>query len=505
MPYTDKELRDATDIAYVDLQKIIESLPSGGGPYTIEELYNLAQADGIDVDFSALTADPATWEIIKNWKIVDYYDTNDETGFYGVAIDPGDGNLIVSFRGSENITELDNAVNDWVNADLGLMNSPLTIQQAEVEKFLQQIANSDYIHEYDNISFTGHSLGGNLASHGGIVSSLFGLDGKVQQIVSFDGPGFSDEYIDAHRHLIDMMSPKMTHYQWSIVGSLLNVPPGAEFKSLQVKENDSFVYHLGGKHSASNLLFDENGNVIVSKEDWWSKFIGRFSRGVDHHVNNQFANLIVGVTGNLIIAAVWLGDQMFDENGLTDFGFAVIFSTIRIVSLIGFVPVLKFALIVVGIVVAFVLITVAIEIIHEVVDWLVDQIVNLVAAAFEFAKDLANQLKDLAVSIINGLKAWYKENFDAGYRYASANPVITVDTYKLRNYAQRLASINARLKSLDHRMDSLYWNVGLLDVLTLMRADLMTGKSRKISQIIHYLEETANLFEKAERNIKSNV
>jgi hypothetical protein len=135
----------------------------------------------------------------------------------------------------------------------------------------------------------------------------------------------------------------------------------------------------------------------------------------------------------------------------------------------------------------------------------VDFAKQTIDAIKHIAHEVKEKIKGFISDVANNISNWFKENFNAGYKYASANPVITVDTYKLRNYAQRLESINRRLRSLDSRLDSLYWHVGLLDVWNLMRADLMTGESRKINRIIHYLEETANLFEKVERNLKSYV
>lgn len=37
---------------------------------------------------------------------------------------------------------------------------------------------------------TGHSLGGNLAEYATIMSYKYGLDTKIKQCVSMDGPGF---------------------------------------------------------------------------------------------------------------------------------------------------------------------------------------------------------------------------------------------------------------------------------------------------------------------------
>ncbi|MDV2887671.1 hypothetical protein RYX45_21105, partial [Alkalihalophilus pseudofirmus] len=68
-------------------------------------------------------------------------------------------------------------------------------------------------------------------------------------------------------------------------------------------------------------------------------------------------------------------------------------------------------------------------------------------------------------------------------------------------YAERLKSVNRRLNSLDRRLDCLYCQSNLIDLISLAQADLMTSESRVIRNCIAYLEETAESFETAERNI----
>jgi hypothetical protein len=95
----------------------------------------------------------------------------------------------------------------------------------------------------------------------------------------------------------------------------------------------------------------------------------------------------------------------------------------------------------------------------------------------------------------------YIKNFVFGHKTSSSDPVIRVDTGKLRAYADRLESVNKRLRSLDNRMDSLYLKVGLRDLFNLIQADLMTGSSWRISNCAKYLDETANDFDSTERNV----
>ena len=123
--------------------------------------------------------------------------------FYACIVETSPGNAVVCFRGSEDMSDPNNLKNDWIYADMGLLNSTCTNQQAEVERFLA--ANKELLSKYDNITMTGHSLGGNLAEYATIMSYKYGLDTKIKQCVSMDGPGFSDEFIRANReHIANM-------------------------------------------------------------------------------------------------------------------------------------------------------------------------------------------------------------------------------------------------------------------------------------------------------------
>lgn len=75
---------------------------------------------------------------------------------------------------------------------------------------------------------------------------------------------------------------------------------------------------------------------------------------------------------------------------------------------------------------------------------------------------------------------------------------IVVDTYKLRQYAERISAVNGRLSRLDRRLDSLYWRVGLLGLWNLMQADALTCYSWRLVRCQSYLQQTAHNFECAE-------
>lgn len=99
----------------------------------------------------------------------------------------------------------------------------------------------------------------------------------------------------------------------------------------------------------------------------------------------------------------------------------------------------------------------------------------------------------------------YIKSLSTGYKYASANPQIIIDTYKLRAYAQKLQSINRRINTLDRRLDSLYTKVGLLDLWNLIQADVLTGYSWRLNRCASYLYDTASSFENVESMLTNNL
>ena len=62
---------------------------------------------------------------------------------------------------------------------------------------------------------TGHSLGGGLATHSAITAPE-GMQEKIDRVVSFDGPGFSDEYLKAHQKEIRRIKDRLEHFEWRL-------------------------------------------------------------------------------------------------------------------------------------------------------------------------------------------------------------------------------------------------------------------------------------------------
>ena len=251
--YTDQESITFSRIAYQDLNDGYQmALRSGKYPDGKVPLSALPPSDIAKLKNECGLTDSQ----INSWKLADVHDTNAKNGFYGCVVDTGDGRAAVAFRGSEDMLVDNNGPDDWADADFKLLNQTQTRQHAEVDRFLAK--NKDMLSQYDSISTTGHSLGGNLAEYATIVSDKYGLDGKFKQCTSLDGPGFNKEFLAEHADEIARMKDKMTHYKWSLVGNCLDDPAG---KDIPARVTDDGVNKPLTRHDMKYVDVDEHGNI----------------------------------------------------------------------------------------------------------------------------------------------------------------------------------------------------------------------------------------------------
>lgn len=323
MAYSDKDLQVATQIAYYDLSvafkdyrirhtdfptlKVLltsdKSIREG-----IDDQLRKAEAEKNAIDITRFTKQQELYNEIasgnspySNWKIVDIGDHNKENGFYACTIETNSDSAIVAFRGSEgdfNNGHDDPQVKfDWVDSDIGLLNSKQTIEQEQATKYMQYIANESKFKKYFSFALTGHSLGGNLADHA-TLTAPDSIQKRITQSVSFDGPNFSYEYIEAHQAEIQKMRGKMTHFQWSVVGTLLVPLPGVN--NIVVRTGDQ-VYgktdlnSLVFKHDTGFLCFDGKNDLLLGKTDAFADSMGKITRAIDADpdwVGNNLKSLV---------------------------------------------------------------------------------------------------------------------------------------------------------------------------------------------------------------------
>ena len=336
MEHTDKQLKEATQIAYLSLlEKAENNMEATGepGPYSVGDLisscidldsaYKACEAYGLFrdkvtlhdlVSHSDLTDEDKErislfTDEMFSWKIVDINDFNQENGLYSCIIETEPDTAIVAFRGSENMKKYANLVHDWAKADFGLFNSEETSQQKAVEAYLEDLSKLSVLDKYNSIDVTGHSLGGNLASHFTVASAKDGREAifnKINKTVNFDGPGVSDEYLKAHEAEIAKAAPKITHYSWSAVGEVLFSLPGEKKEFLAINDDlhkdgllDRLKYKTLLRHDTRSLLFDEDGNAKRGKQDLFSMTMSGLSKFADKTIPAELSNDVFAVISSV--------------------------------------------------------------------------------------------------------------------------------------------------------------------------------------------------------------
>lgn len=137
-----------------------------------------------------------------------------------------------------------------------------------------------------------------------------------------------------------------------------------------------------------------------------------------------------------------------------------------------------------------------------------DQMRSLAGVISERLTAYAERSGEFAVHFVRGISIFgsrvtesYSMIFNKGDQSGWDAALIEINTALMRSYADRLNTVNSRINDLNSRMDLLYKNTGLRDLNSLLRANVMTGYNRQISNCAKYLLETANDFDTVERDI----
>lgn len=320
-----------------------------------------------------------------------------------------------------------------------------------------QKAAADFINSlpYNNIEVTGHSNGANMAMFVTIVCA----DKKIKKCRCFEGEGFSNEFYKKYKDIIERKKNKIEQT------SAYNDPIHRILKRIAGKEK----YVNGGKgpfsHGCYNMLknndFDENGNFSSDcyrseSSLWdWVDSTEKLAEGSDIP--------IVGST--LEYTADFLGviaGMIFDRKDINAWkkGLA------------------------------------------KLVQSLAEYKINLIG-------DVANILDKVYKGIENTIKKceeWLYRH-SVGYKYATANPYIVIDTGKMETYANQLRSLSRRSKKLDKNMNSLYWHLGIewdtiANLGDLLRVGIGLDFASRLDKCADYLNSTADDFNNVERDLQ---
>ncbi|MBR4667713.1 MAG: DUF2974 domain-containing protein [Butyrivibrio sp.] len=201
--------------------------------------------------------------------------------------DPSANEAIVAFKGTQSDAE-------WVDNVSGVYKVPTEFQQNALEYF-----RSLPLEGYDTITVTGHSKGGNKAKF------ITLMDDRVDNCFSFDGQGFSDEFIETYAENIKKNQHK-----------ILNIIAESDFVNILLNDVGDKEFYLGTNygrlgfaenHCANAILFfDPDGNVSMwkakgpdSKMVDLDKMLNSFVRSISLKKKENVANML----GNVIVSA----------------------------------------------------------------------------------------------------------------------------------------------------------------------------------------------------------
>lgn len=298
--YSDLEMMMASQIAYLEIPpgknvgQIVDSILQCGtcenGKWVLDEQYQndpeLKHQFEVAVSVKEFGEKHEQlgndW---RDWKVVDHCNDKNGTGYYGCLIDKGDGSAIIANRGTE-YYDGEQVKKDILQTDLALLDAESTGQHDRAEKYMEKLYYK-YGDKYDSFGLTGHSLGGNISQHM-LIHAPAEMRDKIDRCLSLDGPGFSREYIDQNRHLIEKVDDRMDHYQWSFISSLLIPLPGVNSIVIEARDGENII----SRHSISHVYLDENGNVRRGDESNLSKILGPLVLYFEHLGEGTFYDLI---------------------------------------------------------------------------------------------------------------------------------------------------------------------------------------------------------------------
>ena len=451
------------------------------------------------------------------------------------AFEDPQGTVFVAFRGTGDGRWVDNGV---------AMNESSSLMQRMAAVYFDHVIESNGYHQTGNrIVDTGHSKGGNNAQY----STLFSKYGYlVDRCISIDGQGFSTQAIreliaEKGQDYYDAQTSKMISINGEndFVHDLGNViiDPSAHtiFVATPGAEDIGGYHHLEEMISdfRLNWLLDENGNAVSIPQGP----IGRFARELSHvmmTLNEEdledcslsIMTILEHLMGDTVAGSNYkLGQGDVESASLEEIiGFMaqlpIILQTVNgsegvreyiadlykekiqealeseypesaLTQLFLLTPLIALA------VMSGELLLYGLSVIASVVELFLDTISFLGDGIKKIATSFCEAIKNFA----ENAKEWFNSTFNAGYVYATSEPEIIADTAKMKSYAERLEGVNRRLERLDNRIDRVYWQVGLADLLSLMKADYKIGKSVTITKAASYLKTTAEEFEAAEREM----
>ena len=250
---------------------------------TFESLYKKLKK--IKIDEFNMEQDKELIELVgtcnryKNLIVTDYYFSRDEKKekqFVAITIHLGNGELYVSYGGT------DNTLVGW-KEDFNLSFMTHIPSQIEAIKYIRKI----YAKYNDKMRLGGHSKGGNLAVYAGVFCTKR-IQDRIIDITNFDGPGFDETVIENEKY--KRILNKINTYipQSSIIGRLLEHEEQyiiVRSTQISVMQHDIFSWVVNGLELEKLDKVTNGSDMINETVRNWLKSTGLKQR-------EQFINIM---------------------------------------------------------------------------------------------------------------------------------------------------------------------------------------------------------------------
>ena len=431
-----------------------------------------------------------------------------------------DGETYVAYRGTGD--------GNWdYNAHSAFGNEPSQMQEW-ARAYCDQTLTDFYI-PGGELYLTGHSQGGNNAMYTLLTSEYAEY---VTGCVSIDGPGFSQDVIDqiirekGQAYYDEMVRKCFGIYGENdyvhVLGEVHIIPSDQCITVATPTANDFASYHDIFSHFTDgtlnpHYLVDENGNIVPVQPGPVIVMVVKINESIVKNLSEEDRY----VCGQAVMALVetLIGDKKLSNlSDLSDFAtlledgvpaliLAIIQNPNEAMGLLEALapdlykkmtehPLISVALVAVVAVIASHIIG-AVTVALKVIDFVLEAVDKIKEIGEKLYKAIKQTIQDIKQAVI-AIKEFFN-SLTPGAKYARNNPEFRADTEAMRSYANRLRSVNRRLINLDNDLNDLYWQVGLLDVLEILRANIIAGYSPRVALCQTYLNTAADALDNAEQ------
>jgi len=438
----------------------------------------------LDPTFKILKDAIDTHEEYGKIVLVDQSSTN-ETGAWnddliqGCTFRDADGNYYVAFRGTGDGRWADNG-NGMTATSTQMQEAAAAYFDEMAEKYLIDASNQG-----KKIIVTGHSKGGNEAQYTYLAAKHEEI---IDACISLDGQGFSESAIERFKKRFGDEYEEKLQNMYSVNGEndfvhdlgIVIIPEdntyfvgtsGSGFNSLHALEN---MVGDNGKYTGLVWVNPETGQPYEQGE------IGELAKKisekmmqmnpedlngaaiavmifVDAAMNKKLDELLLGQFNDDILGELNVNPADFIDllaHGLpaaietlflTEEGQVILGQLINtaanylydeygIGGVIGGFALGAFAL-------TFVVAPIVLDlvILNNVIDFTID-VINKIADVTEKIKQFISDIKEAVIQTINKIISKLR-TLTPGYKYSTANPQVTLDTYKLNLYSQRISKV----------------------------------------------------------------